>query len=165
MKGVQLGLQSRADATARIQTPPRDAAQNRAHKASPATAVPTLTQRERLLAAAIAEHLAELLLDRPRVRLVDAAMLATALGVSRDFVYAHARELGGERIGNGPRGRLRFDLDRALAARAPSPASKEPPEPPTATSKRRRRKPTGGATRLLPIRSSATTLDGSGGLS
>ncbi len=149
---------------ARIQTPPRAAAQSRPHSASPATVAPTLTQRERLLAAAIAEHLAELLHDRPRVRLVDAATLATALGVSRDFVYAHASELGGERIGSGPQGRLRFDLDRALAARAPSPYSKEPSEPPTATSKRRRRKPTSGATRLLPIRGSVTTLDGSGGL-
>jgi hypothetical protein len=149
---------------ATIQTPPRDAAQDRAHNASPATVAPTLTQRERLLAAAIAEHLAELLHDRPRVRLVDAATLATALGVSRDFVYAHASELGGERIGSGPQGRLRFDLDRALAACASNPARKEPPQPPT-TSSKRRRKPTSGATRLLPIRGAATTLDGSVGLS
>jgi hypothetical protein len=146
-------------------TPPRNATQSGPHNASAAAVAPVLTQRERLLAAAIAEHLADLLQHRSSVRLVDAATLAAALGVSRDFVYAHASELGGERIGSGPRGRLRFDLDRALAARVPSPVSKELPEPPTATSKRRRRKPTGGVTRLLPIRGAATTLDRSGGLS
>jgi hypothetical protein len=144
-------------------TPPRDATPSVPHNATPATTAPTLTQRERLLAAAIAEHLAELLHDRTHVRLVDAATLATALGVSRDFVYAHASELGGERIGSGPRGRLRFDLNRARAACAPAPASKEPSEPPTATSKRRRRKPTGGATRLLPIRGTAPNLQASQG--
>lgn len=153
----------------RIQTPPRDAAQNREHKASPATAVPTLTQRERLLAATIAEHLADLLLDRPSVRLVDAATLATALGVSRDFVYAHASELGGERIGSGPRGRLRFDFDRALAAWTTCSRSKGSPTPnppaPTDDPARRGRQRMGSRPELLPIRGAAITLDGSRGLS
>jgi hypothetical protein len=54
-----------------------------------------------------------------RGRLVDAAVVADALGISRDCVYAHAAELGGKRIGEGPRGRLRFDLDQALAALTP----------------------------------------------
>lgn len=128
-----------------------------------ASAISALTQREQLFAAAIAEHLADLLQHRPRVHLVDAATLAAALGVSRDFVYAHANELGGERIGNGPRGRLRFDLDNALAAYAPNPASKEPPAPPKPTPKRRRRKPTSGATRLLPIRGTTPSLQASQG--
>jgi hypothetical protein len=44
-------------------------------------------------------------------RYVDAAFLAQKLGVDRDWVYAHARELGGVRLG-GPRGRLRFDLQK-----------------------------------------------------
>jgi len=132
--------------------------QNATRRAAATTAEPTrvsaisaLTQREQLLAAAIAEHLADLLEHRPRVRLVDAATLAAALGVSRDFVYAHANELGGERIGSGPRGRLRFNLDNALAAYAPNPAGKEPPLPPKPISKHGR-KPAGAATRLLPIR-------------
>jgi hypothetical protein len=43
--------------------------------------------------------------------LVDAATLARALGVDRSWVYAHAQELGGIRLG-GPQGRLRFDLAR-----------------------------------------------------
>jgi hypothetical protein len=142
------------------QTPPCVAAQGRAHNAGPATVAPTLTQQERLLAAAIAEHLADLLHHRPNVRMVDAATLAATLGVSRDFVYAHASELGGERIGNGPRGRLRFDLDRALTACASRPAGKEPPRRPTSASKGRRPKNAGGATHLLPIRGTATALSG-----
>jgi hypothetical protein len=43
--------------------------------------------------------------------LVDAATLAELLGVERNWVYAHAKQLGGIRLG-GPRGRLRFDLQR-----------------------------------------------------
>jgi hypothetical protein len=42
-------------------------------------------------------------------RMADAATVARELGVDRDWVYAHARELGGVRLG-GARGRLRFDL-------------------------------------------------------
>jgi len=44
------------------------------------------------------------------VRLVDARSLASALGVDRGWVYAHAAELKAIRLGTG-RGRLRFDLD------------------------------------------------------
>jgi len=51
-----------------------------------------------------------------RAPLVDAATLAATLGVSRDFVYEHADELGALRLGNGPRARLRFDVERAIAA-------------------------------------------------
>lgn len=50
-------------------------------------------------------------------RYVDGAMLARTLGIERDWVYAHAAELGAIRLG-GPQGRLRFDLEhirRALA--------------------------------------------------
>jgi hypothetical protein len=47
--------------------------------------------------------------DRPAVgRYVDAATLAGELSVERDWVYAHAEELGALRLG-GPNGRLRFD--------------------------------------------------------
>ncbi len=49
-------------------------------------------------------------------RLVTAAEVAAMLSVTRDTVYAHAAELGVLRIGDGPRPRLRFDLDRAVAA-------------------------------------------------
>ena len=62
---------------------------------------------------AIAQRVAQLLRDEPEsepsVRLVDAATVAERLGVERDWVYAHATQLGAVRLG-GPRGRLRFDL-------------------------------------------------------
>lgn len=87
---------------------------------------------------AIAHRVAELLSethDTP-VRLLDASQLAEALGVDREWVYAHARELGAIRLG-GRQGRLRFDLERVLRAlEAPAPA----PPPPA-----RRRRPPGDA--------------------
>jgi hypothetical protein len=59
------------------------------------------------------------------VRLVDAATVARTLSVSRDFVYAHADELGARRLGRGWKPRLRFDLDRILEDGA---ASSDRPE-------------------------------------
>jgi hypothetical protein len=49
----------------------------------------------------------------PAARFVDAARLAEILGVERDWVYVHAKELHAVRLG-GPRGRLRFDLAAVL---------------------------------------------------
>lgn len=60
----------------------------------------------------IAVRVAELLrgeMPEPTMRLADAATVASELGVDRDWVYAHARELGAARLG-GEHGRLRFDL-------------------------------------------------------
>jgi hypothetical protein len=127
------------------------------------TIAPALTQREQLLAAAIAEQVATLLHDnKPRVRIVDAATLAAELGVSRDFVYAHASELGGQRLGGGPRGRLRFDLAQALAAWASRPPRAQPSGSPTPIRPRRRKQP-GNDAKLLPIRGGATATDGHDG--
>ena len=67
----------------------------------------------------IAQRVAELLHRHDRSAhpgLVDAGALARQLGVTRSWVYEHARELGAIRIGSGPRARLRFDLERALAS-------------------------------------------------
>ncbi len=50
--------------------------------------------------------------------LVDAAMVARTLGVDRNWVYAHAKQLGGVRLG-GPQGRLRFDLAQLSDRLAP----------------------------------------------
>jgi hypothetical protein len=47
---------------------------------------------------------------------VDAATLAKQLGVARAFVYEHADELGAQRLGDGPRARLRFDVETAKRA-------------------------------------------------
>lgn len=72
------------------------------------------------IAISVAAHLAEMLNDTrtppPAPQTVDAATLAAHLGVTRGFVYEHAQQLGGVRLGNGSRPRLRFDLDRALEA-------------------------------------------------
>ena len=128
------------------------------------TTASALAPRELLLAEAIAERVAELLHNEaPHGRLVDAATVARALGVSRDCVYAHAAELGGERIGNGPRGRLRFDLDYALAAwtsRSESGRSRQSKAPAQRQISRRVRSPRmGSGAELLPIRRSAGTSD------
>jgi hypothetical protein len=68
--------------------------------------------------------------------------------VSRATIYDHAAELGAIRIGDGPRGRLRFDAETAIAAwrdREPEP---EPEPQPRAPRRRAHR----AATPLLPIR-------------
>jgi hypothetical protein len=48
--------------------------------------------------------------------LVGVRELARELGVSIDYVYAHAAELGAMRLGSGPKARIRFDLDEARQA-------------------------------------------------
>jgi hypothetical protein len=66
----------------------------------------------------IARRVAELIGSahaHPGPRYVDAGDLARMLGIERDWVYAHARELGAIRLG-GPRGRLRFDVGRVADA-------------------------------------------------
>jgi hypothetical protein len=96
-------------------------------------------------------------------RLVDAATLAGVLGISRDCVYTHTSELGGKRIGSGPRGRLRFDLDSALSAWTSRRHSKESHglkrPAPTGNPARRHHKRMGSAPELLPIRGSASPLE------
>jgi hypothetical protein len=65
--------------------------------------------------------------------LVDARQLAEHLAVDRSFIYSHADQLAGKRLG-GKRGRLRFDLAEATAAFATA----SHPEPPKSTPRRRR---------------------------
>jgi hypothetical protein len=75
--------------------------------------------------------------------LVDTAEIARRFGVSRDFVYDHAEDLGAVRLGNGPKARLRFDpakVGRAL---------QKPPKKPTPQPRRRRTRPSSS---LLPVR-------------
>jgi hypothetical protein len=51
---------------------------------------------------------------------LSAAEVAKQYGLSRGWVYKHARELGGQRMGSGPKARLRFCADevhRRLAER------------------------------------------------
>ncbi|HEY5197760.1 MAG TPA: hypothetical protein VIJ51_12120 [Solirubrobacteraceae bacterium] len=67
---------------------------------------------------AVARRTVELLREqRPATfALVDARELAAQLGVSIDYVYAHATQLGAIRLGNGRRARIRFDLAAARDA-------------------------------------------------
>jgi predicted DNA-binding transcriptional regulator AlpA len=65
---------------------------------------------------AIARRVVALIQEREpqeSVRLVDAAELASRLGVDRAWVYSHAKDLHAVRLG-GPRGRMRFDIDAVL---------------------------------------------------
>jgi hypothetical protein len=70
------------------------------------------------LADLVANRVAEQLSPGARSAggLVDAKTLAQLLGVSRDFVYERAAELGGVKLGTGSRAPWRFNVDRARAA-------------------------------------------------
>lgn len=82
-------------------------------------------------------------------RMVDAAAVAKTLGVDRDWVYAHSKQLGAVRLG-GPHGRLRFDLD-ALPKPGSGPGAGTPP-PPRRRARRRRsgKRPPGSDPRPVP---------------
>jgi hypothetical protein len=104
----------------------------------------------------IAQRAAELIKggepSRRQGRLLAASELARRLGVSREWVYAHATELGAITIGDGPKPRLRFDPQVAEAAvaarrRRPDPA---PPKASQAHSPRRRA-PAPDSGPLLPV--------------
>jgi hypothetical protein len=102
------------------------------------------------LADLVADRLAERL-DRPASapKLVDAKQLAALLGVAAAFVYEHAVELGGIKLGRSQKARWRFDVDQArtvLAERSPREPSAAPALP-----RRQRRSSTSSGTPLLPI--------------
>jgi|SRR5271165_1474970 len=108
----------------------------------------------------IAERVAELLgrdhRQRPveAARLLEASELARRLGVSREWVYEHATELGAIGIGDGPRPRLRFDPEVAEAALAARRRGRDPAVPNLAdTPSRRRRQQATSGVPLLPVHS------------
>lgn len=111
---------------------------------------------ERALADAVADRVAYLLSSQLRsIDLVDAATVAEALSVSRDWVYAHAAELGGKRIGQGSRGRLRFDLGYVLdtwRSSEPTAPGGEVQRPCKPITQRARSTPAPSEGELLPIR-------------
>jgi hypothetical protein len=72
-----------------------------------ANGAPVLPDAElRRLARFIAQELEALHGLQPP--LLTAADVAKQYGLSRGWVYKHAHELGGQRMGNGPKARLRF---------------------------------------------------------
>jgi hypothetical protein len=77
-----------------------------------------------------AAHRVMQILDQPipgAYQLLDPKELAGMLNVSLDYVYAHAADLGAMRLGDGPKARLRFDLQTAQRAMR---ARKQPPTAP-----------------------------------
>ncbi len=100
---------------------------------------------------AIARRVVELLRHEPLAQgreLMDARTVAVRFGLSVDWVYDHAKELGAIPLGDGPRPRKRFAADqvaRALEARR-QPIPKAPDMRP-----RRRRARTNSRVALLPI--------------
>ena len=101
---------------------------------------------------AIAVRVVELLESRSAGRFVSAGELARRLGISRSTVYDKADELGAIRLGTGPRARLRFDLEQAVArlgakATGPPAAARRSVQP-----RQRGRRTRSG---LLPIRGRA----------
>jgi hypothetical protein len=78
---------------------------------------------------------------------VDAAEIARRFGVERSWVYAHAARLGGVRLGDGPRGRLRFDPQLVARALAAAPGVPQAVPPATRPPKRRAQ----GEGPLLPV--------------
>ncbi|HEX5374631.1 MAG TPA: hypothetical protein VFW48_00570 [Solirubrobacterales bacterium] len=75
---------------------------------------------------AVAHRVAELLRGESTAgELVDVAEVARRFGVSRDYVYEHADDLGAVRLGDGPKARLRFDPETVagrLGASSPEPS-------------------------------------------
>ncbi|HEY2536252.1 MAG TPA: hypothetical protein VGI24_04635 [Solirubrobacteraceae bacterium] len=113
-----------------------------------------LAGEDRELVEAVARRVVELLDERSSQsgrKMVSAKALAVELEVSLDFVYAHADELGGIRIGGGSKPRLRFDAQTALehhesTTRAVSSSEQSSP------SRSRRRRATVRNVALLPVR-------------
>lgn len=81
----------------------------------------------------LARRVADLLAQRERQetparatrkqRLLSAAQVAERWQIDREWVYAHADELGAMRLGSGPRPRLRFDPDRIAERLTPDAAT------------------------------------------
>jgi hypothetical protein len=70
------------------------------------------------MAEEIARRVAELVDHRIRepFRLLDTKTVASMLAISEEWVREHAAELGAVRVGDGPKGALRFDAARVRAA-------------------------------------------------
>jgi hypothetical protein len=88
-------------------------------------------------------------------RLVTAAELAEYLGVRRAGVSENAIRLGAKPLGNGPKPRLRFDIEEAKSVLScfVGKDSEAPTSAPVRASQTRRQRATGASVPLLPIRS------------
>jgi hypothetical protein len=113
-----------------------------------------LEQLAAIIAAKLADRISPAPAARETGRMVTPAELAKLLGVDRGWVYEHADKLGVRRLGEGPRARLRFDVEVALAATA-CPGGRESTalDAPVHAARRRRASSSAGTgVDLLPIR-------------
>lgn len=103
---------------------------------------------------AVATRVLQLLLREGAApgRYVDAATLAATLGVERDWVYARAAQLGAFRLGDGPKARLRFDLEQVRATLADAGPAAEAERGPPARVRRARPRSASGPTDVPLIR-------------
>jgi hypothetical protein len=75
----------------------------------------------------VAQRVAQLLQHKQlqqQPELITAGELARRLRVQRPWIYKHRHLLGGQRIGDGPKGPWRFDLETAKRALARHQAAK-----------------------------------------
>lgn len=100
---------------------------------------------------AVAERVVELLRGEPiTAGLVDAAEVARRFAVTRQYVYENAERLGAVRLGDGPRARLRFDLERVVEVLAPATLEARQRMPDNSRPARRPRR-SSSSVALLPI--------------
>jgi transposase-like protein len=104
---------------------------------------------------ALADRVAEQVVERLRedgaaVSMVSVAEVARRFGISRDYIYDHAAELGAVRLGDGPRARLRLDPAK-VAARLSKSASPSPPEKRETKRTQRRRPRSARRVPVLPV--------------
>jgi hypothetical protein len=114
---------------------------------------------------AIARAVAEILRqDGPPAtgELLTAADVAQRFGVTRQWAYQHAGQLGALRLGDGPKARLRFDPAKVTAALDACSLSRQPQEPQTRSVKPNRRprarRSIGTEVELLPIRGTSNAV-------
>lgn len=103
---------------------------------------------------AIARRVAELLQPAATApgALVDVKALASVLGVSKDFIYEHAVELGGVKLAGSPKAPWRFDVERARGAMAERAQPAQEARPLPRRPRARRARASAAGVELLPIR-------------
>jgi hypothetical protein len=104
----------------------------------------------------IARRVVEILREGGDAPMLDATEVARRTGRSREWVYRHAEELGGRRLGDGPRPRLAFDpscVERAFAGLA-SRRTEGRDSAPAKGSRRRLLRKKAGEDEFLPVRGS-----------
>jgi hypothetical protein len=122
---------------------------------------PTVAELSPRCIEAIATRVIELLREHTRdlqhpESLIDVAELARRTGLSRTWIYEHARELGAIRLGDGPKARLRFNPDTVKRLLEREPPSRVEAAPAT----RRRQIRVMNDIELLPITSNRPQAPG-----